>query len=393
MIKSIRTADTRNKRVLVRVDFNVPVENGKVADDTRIIATLPTIRHLIEDNAKVILVTHLGRPEGKPIDDLKVDPIATLLGEILDKKVLKADDCVGKQVKRTIEKMKPGDVLLLENIRFHKEEEKNDTRFAKELASLADTFIVDSFGTSHRKHASTWGVAQYLPAYAGFLMEKEILTLSELMKNTPKPLTLIVGGAKIDTKIGVLKNFLNKADYFLIGGGLANTFLAAQGYNMGNSLYEKEKIDTAREIMLQAEVFRDRFILPEDVIVADNVESGAAKLDIPVTDIEGNMTVLDLGVKSREKFGEIIAASGTIIWNGPVGLYEKKPFDEGTLAIANAVSQARQAKTIIGGGDTIDALKNFGIDLNKFTHVSTGGGAMLEFLEGTPLPGVEIVME
>jgi len=392
MIKSIRTADTKNKRVLVRVDFNVPIENGKVADDTRIMATLPTINHLIDDNAKIILVTHLGRPGGKKVEELKLDPVADFLSEILGKKVLKSDDCVGPAVKKAIDKMNFGDVILLENIRFHKEEEDNDPEFAKQLAELADTYIVDSFGTSHRKHASTYGVSKHIPAYAGFLMEKEVLTLTELMKNTPRPLTLIVGGAKIDTKIGVLKNFLNKADYFLIGGGLANTFLAAQGYNMGKSLFEPDKIEMAREIMLAAEMFRDKFILPEDAIISDKAEKDAKILDLPVTAIEGDMMVLDLGVKSREKFAEVIALSKTIIWNGPMGLYEKEPFEKGTLFIAQAVSEATQAKTIIGGGDTIDAIKNFKIGLNKFTHVSTGGGAMLEFLEGSPLPGVEIIM-
>ncbi len=392
MIKSIRTADTKNKRVLVRVDFNVPIENGKVADDTRIMATLPTIRYLIDDNAKVILVTHLGRPGGKKVAELKLDPVADFLSEILGKKVLKSDESVGPTVKKAIDEMNFGDVILLENIRFHKEEENNDPEFAKQLADLADTYIVDSFGTSHRKHASTYGVSKHIPAYAGFLMEKEVLTLTELMKNTPRPLTLIVGGAKIDTKIGVIKNFLNKADYFLIGGGLANTFLAAQGYNMGKSLFEPEKIELAREIMMAAEMFRDKFILPEDAIVSDKAEKNTKILDLPVTDIEGDMMVLDLGVKSREKFAEVIAMSKTIIWNGPMGLYEKEPFEKGTLYIAQAVSEATQAKTIIGGGDTIDAIKNFKIRLNKFTHVSTGGGAMLEFLEGSPLPGVEIIM-
>lgn len=393
MIKSIRTADTKNKRVLVRVDFNVPIENGKVADDTRIMATLPTIKYLIEDKAKVILVTHLGRPGGKKSEELKLDPVADFLSEILEKKVLKSDDCVGPAVKKAIDEMNFGDILLLENIRFHKEEENNDPDFAKQLADLADTYIVDSFGTSHRKHASTYGVSKYIPAYAGFLMEKEVLTLTELMKNTPRPLTLIVGGAKIDTKIGVIKNFLNKADYFLIGGGLANTFLAAQGHNIGKSLYEPDKIELAREIMLAAEMFRDKFILPEDAIVSDKAEKDAQILDLPVTDIEGYMMILDLGVKSREKFAEVIALSKTIIWNGPMGLYEKEPFEKGTLYITQAISGATHAKTIIGGGDTIDAIKNFKIGLNKFTHVSTGGGAMLEFLEGSPLPGVEIIMD
>lgn len=391
MIKSIRTADTQNKKVLVRVDYNVPLEDGNVADDTRITATLPTLQHLITDNAKIILVTHLGRPKGKKVDELKLDPVAKRLSELLGRPVDKLDDCVGPEVKKKIDEMKPGDIVLLENVRFHKEEEENDPKFAKQLADLADAYIVDSFGTSHRKHASTYGAAEYLPAFAGFLMEKEVRTLSEIMKNTPKPLTLIVGGAKIDTKIGVIQNFINKADYFLIGGGLANTFLAAQGYDIGKSLYEKDKLNVAREILMEAEVLRDKFVLPKDAVVSDSAEEDTPNLDLPISDVIGNMMILDLGLQSREEFKKVINESKTIIWNGPVGLFEKEPYSHGTKAIAEAVAGARHAKTIIGGGDTIDALKNFGINLNSFTHVSTGGGAMLEFLQGANLPGVEII--
>ncbi len=391
MIKSIRTADTQNKKVLVRVDYNVPLEDGKVADDTRITATLPTLEHLITDKAKIILVTHLGRPKGEILDELKLDAVAKRLSEIIGRPVDKLDDCVGPEVEKKINEMKPGDIVLLENVRFHKEEEENDPGFAKQLADLADAYIVESFGTSHRKHASTYGVAEYLPAFAGFLMEKEVRTLSEIMKNTPKPLTLIVGGAKIDTKIGVIKNFLNKADYFLIGGGLANTFLAAQGYDVGKSLYEKDKLNVAREILMEAEVLQDKFVLPKDAVVSDSADEKTPNLDLPVSDVIGNMMILDLGIQSRDEFINVINNSKTIIWNGPVGLFEEEPYSQGTRAIARAVAGARHAKTIIGGGDTIEALKNFGISLNSFTHVSTGGGAMLEFLQGTNLPGVEII--
>ncbi len=391
MIKSIRTADTQSKKVLVRVDYNVPLENNKVADDTRIMATISTLQHLLTDNAKIILVTHLGRPKGKIVDELKLGPVATRLSEIIGKPVEKLNDCIGPEVKKKIDEMKSGDIVLLENVRFHKEEEENDPAFAKQLADLADAYIVESFGTSHRKHASTFGVAKYLPAFAGFLMEKEVRTLSEIMKNTPKPLTLIVGGAKIDTKIGVIKNFLNKADYFLIGGGLANTFLAAQGYNIGKSLYEKDKLDVAQEIMMEAEVLKDNFVLPKDSIVSDSIEENTPNLDLPVSDVIGDMMILDLGKLSRQEFTKVISQSKTIIWNGPMGLFEKEPYSHGTKAIARAVAGARHAKTIIGGGDTIEALKGFGINLNSFTHVSTGGGAMLEFLQGTELPGVQII--
>lgn len=393
MIKSIRTADTRGKRVLLRVDYNVPLDKGKVTDDTRIEATLPTINYLLEENAKIIIATHLGRPEGKRVDDLKLDSVAKRLSDLIKRPVIKLDDCIGSDVEKAVNKMEPGEIVMLENVRFHSGEENNDNEFSKQLAKLGDVMIVDSFGTAHRKHSSTYGIAQFIPVYAGFLMEKEIHTLSGLMQNTPSPLTLIIGGAKIETKIGIIRNFLNKADYFLIGGGLGNTFLAAQGFNVGKSLYEEGKIDVAREIMLEAEVLQDKFILPEDVVVADEISDNAKTLDIPVRDVIGNMMILDLGIKSIEKYEKIISLSKTIIWNGPVGLFEKKKFSRGTERIAKAVSSAKHAKTIIGGGDTLEAVKAYDISLDRFTHASTGGGAMLAFLEGSKLPGVEIVTE
>jgi phosphoglycerate kinase len=381
------------KRVLIRVDFNVPVENGKILDDSRMLATLPTLKYLLSKKAKIVIMSHLGRPDGKKVKDLKMDPVAQHLSKLLKKPVIKMDECVGSKVEKTVAKMKPGEIVFLENTRFYKEEEKCDAKFSKQLASLGDVYVVDSFGTAHRAHASTYGVAKYLPAYAGLLMEKEVKTLTELMKKTVHPLTIIIGGAKIDTKIGLITNFLPIADYFLIGGGLANTFLAAEGFDIGQSLYEKDKVSTAQEILMEAEVLQDKFIIPTDAIVADEISDTAETLDLPVEDVMGDMKILDVGTKTLAKFVEAIKKSKTVVWNGPVGLFEKKPFGMGTKIIAQTLAKAKSCKTIIGGGDTVDALKHFGVSEKKFTHVSTGGGAMLEFLEGNKLPGVEIIFE
>lgn len=392
-IRTLKKAPVANKRVLIRVDFNVPVENGKILDDSRIVATLPTIKYLLTKKAKIVIMSHLGRPEGKKVKDLTMDSVAKHLSKLLKKPVLKMDECVGPKVVKAVSQMKSGDIVFLENTRFYKEEEKCDAQFSKKLAALADIYVVDSFGTAHRAHASTYGVAKYLPAYAGLLMEKEVKTLTELMKKTVHPLTIIIGGAKIDTKIGLITNFLPTADYFLIGGGLANTFLAAEGYDIGESLYEKEKVPVAQEIMLAAEVLQDKFIIPTDAIVADEISDTAKTIDLPVEDVMGDMKILDVGTKTLEKFVDAIKKSKTVVWNGPVGLFEKKPFGMGTKIIAQTLAKAKKCKTIIGGGDTVDALKHFGISEKSFTHVSTGGGAMLEFLEGNKLPGVEIIFE
>ena len=392
-VRSIRTNKITNKKVLLRVDFNVPLKNGKVADDKRIREALPTINLLLKNKNKIIILSHLGRPDGKVVKDLRLDPVAKYLSKLLKKKVVKVDDCVGPEAENAINKMKSGDIVFLENTRFHVEEEKCDKKFSKKIASLGEVFVLDAFGTAHRAHCSTYGLSEYLPTYAGLLMEKEVTVLGGLMQKAKKPLTLIIGGAKIDTKIGLIKNFLSKADYFLVGGGLANTFLAAEGFDVAESLYEKDKIETAQEIMLEAEELKDNFILPVDAVVADEVSPKAKTLDIPVEDVEGDMKILDICKVSIKEFTKIIKKSKTIIWNGPVGLFEMKPFSGGTLAIAKAVAANKTAQTIIGGGDTVDAINHFKIPEKKFTHVSTGGGAMLEFLEGTELPGVKIVTE
>jgi phosphoglycerate kinase len=392
-IRSIRKASVTGKRILIRVDYNVPLSNGRVSDNTRIRETLPTINFLLKKKAKIILMSHLGRPDGKVKSEFRLDPTAKELSKLLKKPVKKLDDCIGPQVEKAVSAMNPGDIILLENTRFHAEEEKCDKAFSKKLAKLGDIFVADAFGTAHRAHASTYGVSEYLPAYAGFLMEKEIKALSELMQNTKHPLTLIIGGAKIDTKIGLIKNFLDKADNFLIGGGLANTFLAAAGFNVAKSLYEKDKMELAQEIMLEAETLKKNFILPEDCIVACEISDKATAFDVPVEDVEGDMKILDIGKKTTGKFLKTILSSKTVVWNGPVGLYEKKPFAKGTSAVARALAGAKNLKTILGGGDTVDAINHFKIDTSKYTHVSTGGGAMLEFLEGKNLPGVKILLE
>lgn len=392
-IRSIRQVTVKNKRVLVRVDFNVPLAKGKVTDDTRIVRTVPTIKYLLKQKAKVILMSHLGRPNGKRVKEMQLDPIAKHLSKLIKKPIKKLDDCVGPQVEKAIDAMKPGQIVMLENTRFHKEEEKNDAAFSKKLAKLGDVFVNDSFGTAHRPHSTTYGIAKYLPAYCGLLLEEEVKVLSELMKKTKRPLALIVGGSKIDTKIGLIRNFIGKADYFLMGGGLANTFLAGAGYDVGKSLYEKDKVALAQEIMLEMDSLKEGFVLPHDVVVADEISDKAQTLDLPIEDVMGNMRILDMGTKTLKKMNTILNTCKTIIWNGPVGLYEKKPFSRGTITIAKTLAKLKKVKTIIGGGDTIDAIKHFGISEKKFTHVSTGGGAMLEFLEGKMLPGVEIVLQ
>ncbi|MEZ4087033.1 MAG: phosphoglycerate kinase [Candidatus Gracilibacteria bacterium] len=391
-IRSIKSVDVDNKKVLIRVDFNVPLENGQVSDDTRIKATLPTLQHLIDNRAKIIIITHLGRPEGKVVEELRLDPVAKKLAELLGKEVKKVNDCIGPEVESAIEELQPGHLLLLENVRFHAEETDNSEEFSKKLAALADLMVIDSFGTAHRAHASTYGAAKLLPAYGGFLIEKEIQALSQVMHDVERPLTIIMGGAKIETKIGIMRKFVSQADHFLVGGGLGNTFLAAEGFDVGESLYEEDKKGVAQEILLEAEALKDQFHIPTDVVVADEVKEDAKKLDIPAEDVMGDMKILDIGINTIKKFEEVIAKSKTIVWNGPLGLFEMDAFSRGTRHIAIAVANS-EAKTIIGGGDTIDAIKDFGIELEKYDHVSTGGGAMLQFLEGEELPGIEVIRE
>jgi len=378
------------KAVLLRVDYNVSIKNGKICDDTRITESLPTIEFLLKKGTKIILMSHLGRPKGVD-ENLRLNPVADHLSKLLKRPVIKLDSCVGPAVEAAIQSLHKGDILMLENTRFHKEEEENDPEFSKKLAGYADLYVSDAFGTVHRAHASTEGVSHYLPSYAGFLIEKEIKNLEPLLKNPASPFVLLIGGAKIDTKIGILENFIKKADSILIGGGLANTFLAARGFDVGNSLCEKDKIETAQDIMLKAEKSKCSLVLPEDVIVADEISDDVVTADAEITGVEGNMQILDIGKKSLEKFIEILNKAKTIIWNGPVGLFEKKAFERGTKEIALALTKVK-AKTYLGGGDTLDAIKKFGIKEDSYTHVSTGGGAMLEYLEGRELPGIKVLI-
>ncbi len=391
-LQTLKDADLAHKTVLLRVDYNVPLRDGKVADDTRIRQSLPTLKHLIGQNAKIIIMSHLGRPKGEVKEELRLTPVADHLSKLLNAPVIKVESCIGAEVEEAIKSIKNGQVLMLENTRFHAEEKKNDPGFAKKLASYADVYVSDAFGTVHRAHASTEGVAHHLPAYAGFLIEKEIAALSPLLEEPQKPFVLIMGGAKIDTKIGVMKNYLEKADKIIVGGGLANTFLLARGFDVGASLCQKDKIETAREIMLEAEKANCEIVMPQDVIAADEISDDAITADANIRGIEGDMQILDVGEESLKQFIEIVNEAATIIWNGPLGLYEKKPFEKGTREIAWAIKNS-SAKSYLGGGDTVDAIKRFEISPDSFTHVSTGGGAMLEFLEGKDLPGLKVLMK
>lgn len=384
-----RLKNIKGKRVLLRVDFNVPIDKRGVTDDTRIRETLPTVNYLLKHGARVIVITHLGRPEGKIVDGLKLTAVARALQKLLKKKVKKLDACVGPKVGAAVQQMKDGEIVLLENIRFQPEEEKNTRAFSRKLAALGDIFVNDAFAACHRAHSSVYGVARLLPSYAGFLVEQEIKHLSPLLHRAARPVTLIVGGAKIDTKLGLIKEFLSKASTIIIGGALANTFLAAEGFDVGASLYEKQRLELARETLLAAEKRNVKIILPKDVIVADSATQYARTVDIPVEDVEGSMKILDMGHATRAECLAAIARSRTVIWNGPLGLYEFTPFAGGTKAIAKALSQLKKVKSFVGGGDTLDCLSRLGISRKKFTFVSTGGGAMLEFLEGKKLPGIE----
>lgn len=391
-VQSLRQADLKNKTVLVRVDFNVPLEKNIIMDDTRMQRTLPTLRYLVKQKAKIVLLSHLGRPDGKKVKSLQLDPVGKHLSTLLKQPVRKMDECTGLQVEKTVKALKPGEIVLLENTRFYPEEEKCSRSFSKKLAALADVFIIDSFGTAHRKHATTYGIAEYLPSYAGFLLEEEVKILGALMEQTVHPLTFILGGAKIDTKIGLLRNFLPKADYFLMGGGLANTFLAAAGHDVGSSLYQKDKVSLAQEIMLEAEALKKTILLPVDVVVADSMKNGSHVLDLPREDVMGDMKIFDIGKRTLLQYKKIIQQSKMVVWNGPVGFFEKEPFGNGTAGLAKILVKTRGLQTLLGGGDTIDAIKLSGFSEDQFTHVSTGGGAMLEFLEGKMLPGVQIVL-
>lgn len=386
--KTVRDIDVAGKRVLVRVDFNVPLEKGRVTDDTRIRAAIPTIRYLMDHGARVILMSHLGRPKGGPSDDLRLEPAARRLSELLGKEVRWVHDCIGPEVEAAVHALKKGEVLLLENLRFHPEEEKNDPAFAAQLAKLGDVYVNDAFGAAHRAHASTAGIAQYLPAVAGFLMEKELTFLGKALENPERPFITILGGAKISDKIGVIRNLIPRVDRLLIGGGMANTFLKAQGYEMGDSLVEEESLDTARELLQAA---GDKLRLPIDVVIADRFDNEAQRRVVKADAVPAGWRVLDIGPETVKAFRAELTNARTVVWNGPMGVFEFPNFAAGTFAIAETLASL-PATTIVGGGDSVAAVQRAGVAY-QITHISTGGGASLEFLEGRTLPGVAALLD
>lgn len=383
---TVKDLNVDGKRVLVRVDFNVPLDADRnITDDTRIRAALPTIQYLLDAGAAVILMSHLGRPKGVE-DALRLDPVGKRLEELLGRPVTKVDDCVGPQVQAAARAMKAGDILLLDNLRFYKEETKNDPEFAQELASLADLYVNDAFGAAHRAHASTAGVADYLPAAAGLLLGKELDVLGKALDNPERPFLAILGGAKVADKIGVIQNLLTKVDALLIGGGMAYTFLKAQGHEIGKSLLDAERIGLARELMADAEARGVKLLLPVDVVVADDFSNDANTKEVAIDQIPSDWEGLDIGPKTRQLFASEVAKAKTVLWNGPLGAFEMPTFSGGTRAVAEAMANS-SATTIIGGGDSAAAAAQFGL-ADRMSHISTGGGASLEFIEGKELPGV-----
>ena len=388
--KSLKDYDFKGKRVLVRVDFNVPLEDGEVTDTNRIEAALPTIKYLMEEDAKVILMSHLGRPKGEVKDEFKMDPVGKELANLLNKKVVKVDDCIGDEVKKAVDDMSKGDVLLLENTRFYPGEKENDPAFAEKLAENADIFVLDAFGAAHRAHASTVGVTEYLPSAAGFLLMRELNALGEVMDNPESPFVAIMGGAKISGKISVIENLLDKVDYILTGGGISNTFLKAQGFEVGESLVEDDKLEVARDLIKKAKEKNVILLLPTDVIIADRFDKDAQAKEVAVDSVPKDWQILDSGgTETLKEYTKIIKNAKTVIWNGPIGVFEFEKFANGTNAIAKALAET-EARTVIGGGESAAAVKQAGL-IDKMTHVSTGGGASLRFFEGKPLPAVEAI--
>ncbi len=386
--KSISDIDVNGKKVLVRVDFNVPIKEGKIKDDTRMTAALPTIQYLLDHGAAVILFSHLGRPNDEPDPQYSLAPVAEHLGKLIPNRVKFAGDCVGEIAEAAAADLKAGEVLVLENTRFYKAEKKNDPEMAKKFAKLADVYVNDAFGSAHRAHASTEGVAQYLPAVAGFLMEKEIRYLGEAIANPARPFVAILGGAKISDKIGVIDNLLNQADEVLIGGGMANTFLKAKGFHMADSLVEEEALETAKELLTKG---GQKLYLPVDLVIANAFSNEAEFKVTGLENVPDGWRILDIGPKTVEEFARVIAKAGTVVWNGPMGVFEMSNFAKGTFGVAEAVASSG-AVSIIGGGDSVSAINQSGLS-EKVTHISTGGGASLEMLEGKILPGLAALQD
>jgi len=385
--KTIRDLNVMEQRVLVRVDFNVPLKDGDVADETRIRAALPTIKHLIENGAKVILCSHLGRPKGEPEDKYRLAPVAKRLSEILGQPVKQLDDCIGPDVEAAVAAMQPREVVMLENTRFHKGEKKNDEDMARKLAALADIYVNDAFAAAHRAHASTEGVARFTPqAAAGMLLEREITEIGSILENPQKPFVAILGGAKISDKIGVIENLLPKMDHILVGGGMANTLLKAKGVDVADSLVDEDSLDVAKKALDMA---GDKLILPEDAVVAKDLAEGVETKTVAVSEVPAGYKMLDVGPQTLENFSRILAGAKTVVWNGPLGAFEVEPFDNGTVEVAKMLANL-DAKTVIGGGDSAAAVAKSGVK-DRISHVSTGGGAFLELMEGKSLPGVAVL--
>jgi phosphoglycerate kinase len=384
---SLRDVNVDNKTVLVRFDFNVPMdEEQNITDDTRLKESLPTIKHLMDRGAKTVIISHLGRPGGKVVEELRLDPVAEELGGLLGVKIKKLDDCIGREVEKAVNDLEPGQVLLLENLRFYPEEEKNEREFAQKLARLGQIYVNDAFGAAHRAHASISAITEFLPAVAGFLLEKEVSIMGKALNSPERPFVAILGGAKVADKIGVISNLLEKVDSLLIGGGMAYTFLKARGVEIGKSLLEEEKVDLAAQLIEKAARNGVELMLPEDIVAAEEFKDGTAWKVVPVTGIPADWMGLDIGPKTAQTYKEKIEQSLTVIWNGPMGVFEMEPFANGTRIVAEAMAQVKGV-TIVGGGDSAAAVEQMGL-ADRMTHISTGGGASLEFLEGKDLPGV-----
>ena len=391
--KTVKDIDLKGKRVLVRCDFNVPLdENGNITDNTRIVAALPTIKYLLENNCSVILCSHLGRPKGEFNEKYSLKPVAKELSRLLEKQVIMSKDVIGEDTKKKVSELKQGEILLLENVRFHREETDNDPEFSKALASLAEIYVNDAFGAAHRAHSSTVGVAEYLPAVSGFLIEKELKFLGGALENPERPFMAILGGAKVSDKIGVIDSLLEKVDTLMIGGGMAYTFFKAQGYGVGNSICEEDKLDLAKELMEKAKTKGVKLMLPIDTKIGKEFKPDTESKTVSWTEIPDGWEGFDIGEKTIEMYQEELRKAKTVVWNGPVGLFEFDQFAIGTNAIAKALSELTDATTIIGGGDSAAAVKKAGLQ-DKMTHISTGGGASLEFLEGKKLPGIECLQD
>ncbi|HZK44582.1 MAG TPA: phosphoglycerate kinase [Syntrophomonadaceae bacterium] len=386
-MKTLKDVEIQSKKVLMRVDFNVPMdEEQSIINNTKITAALPTINYILDQGASLILMSHLGRPHGEKNEKFSLKPVGECLASLLEAKVIMADDCIGDKVKEQINNMKTGEVLLLENVRFHKGEETNEPGFARQLAELGDIYVNDAFGSAHRAHASTAGVTKFMPAYSGLLMEKEVQMLKEVLEHPESPRMGILGGSKVKDKLGLIRNLMEKLDVILIGGGMANTFLQAAGFNTGQSKVEKQLLDEARKLIANAEDKKMKLILPVDVVVAKEISEDAEATVVDVANVPDDMMILDIGPKSIKLFVEEIKKARTIVWNGPLGVYEYEQFAAGTKEIVKSIAES-SAVSVIGGGDSAAAVQNMGLE-ESITHISTGGGATLEFMEGLPMPGI-----